>query len=188
MFLHSSPGTHSWFLCLCIFFLVFTLARKSSLSHDVLGPSLSKLIHVGIESSCALRKMSLKSWQLFSFIVPESCFPRDLIHCCLNRKIAFLNYSILALLFMWSMSLKTLNSTRISWLQPSLPPILTSLISYSVLVSNRPSNTSLSVRIINYSWLPLRLSWTAYSLLCHFFSRCNAPDVHFFPLCVNNSN
>lgn len=105
-----------------------------------------------------------------------------------NRKFSFLKYSILTLPFTQPMSLKTLNCSRISWLQPRLPPVLTSLISYFVLESNRPSRTSLLVRIKNCSWLPPRFSWTAYSLLCHIFSRCNPSVVHFVPPCVNNSN
>lgn len=66
VFLYSSPGTHSWFLCLRIFFFFSTLCRMSLLSHAGLELSLSKLIHMGIKSSCAVRKMFLKSWQLCS--------------------------------------------------------------------------------------------------------------------------
>lgn len=75
VFLYSSPGTHFWFLCLCIFFLFFTLSRRSSLNHAPLGPSMSKLIQAGIKSS---EKNVLKELTaLFSFIVPESCFPGE---------------------------------------------------------------------------------------------------------------
>ncbi|KAK4811189.1 hypothetical protein QYF61_019820 [Mycteria americana] len=53
------------FYFLCISFLHFSLTRRSLLSHAGLLPSLPDFLHMGIESSCALRKMSL-SCQLCS--------------------------------------------------------------------------------------------------------------------------
>ncbi|KAK4816215.1 hypothetical protein QYF61_013453, partial [Mycteria americana] len=66
--LYFSRDTHPWFHCLCISILHFSLTRSFTLlSHASLLPSLPNFLHVGIESSCTLRKMSLKSWQLCSF-------------------------------------------------------------------------------------------------------------------------
>ncbi|KAK4805578.1 hypothetical protein QYF61_009343 [Mycteria americana] len=64
--LYSSQDTRPLFHCLCISFLHFSLRRRSLLSHAGLLLSLPDFIQVGIGSSCALRKMSLKSCQLCS--------------------------------------------------------------------------------------------------------------------------
>ncbi|KAK4806258.1 hypothetical protein QYF61_013402 [Mycteria americana] len=58
--------TRPCFHCLCISFLHFSLARRSLLSRAGLLPSLPDFLHVGIDSFCALRKISLKSCQLCS--------------------------------------------------------------------------------------------------------------------------
>ncbi|KAK4806816.1 hypothetical protein QYF61_005612 [Mycteria americana] len=58
--------TCPWFHCLCISFLHFSFTRRSLLSQAGLLPSLPDFLHMGIERSSALRKMSLKSCQLCS--------------------------------------------------------------------------------------------------------------------------
>ena len=58
--LYSSYGTFLCFHCLCIFFLLFSLTSRSWFSHTSLLPSFPDLLHLWMESSCALRKSSLK--------------------------------------------------------------------------------------------------------------------------------
>ncbi|KAK4806915.1 hypothetical protein QYF61_012636 [Mycteria americana] len=64
--LYSFQDTCPCFHCLCISFLHFSLTRRSLLSHAGLLPSLPDFLHMGIESSCALRIMPLKSCLLCS--------------------------------------------------------------------------------------------------------------------------
>ncbi|KAK4807089.1 hypothetical protein QYF61_018430 [Mycteria americana] len=85
---------------------------------------------------------------------------------------AFLRFRVLSILFTWPISLKMMNSMRTWLLQPRLPPILTSLISSSVLVSNRSSNASPLIGIKNLSSTHSKSLLNRLQLLCRFSSRC----------------
>jgi len=61
----SSHGTCPCFYYLCIFFLLFSLISRFWFSHSGLLPSFPGLLQLGMESSCMLRKASLKVCQLF---------------------------------------------------------------------------------------------------------------------------
>ncbi|KAK4819020.1 hypothetical protein QYF61_024136, partial [Mycteria americana] len=64
--LYFSQDTCPCFHCLCISFLPFSLTRRSRLIHAGLFPSFPDFLHLGIKSSCALWKASLKICQLCS--------------------------------------------------------------------------------------------------------------------------
>ncbi|KAK4806919.1 LOW QUALITY PROTEIN: hypothetical protein QYF61_012640 [Mycteria americana] len=78
--LYSSQDTCPCFHCLCISFLHFSLTKRSLLSHAGLLPSLPDFLHMGIESSCVLRKMSLKSCQLCSAPLSLRAGPDSTLH------------------------------------------------------------------------------------------------------------
>lgn len=77
------------------------------------------------ELQCSKKNVLNRADSSVQLHCPWEPFPRRVLFITAlnNRQFVFLNYSILTLLVTRSMSLKTLNSTRISWLQPRLPPI-----------------------------------------------------------------
>ena len=109
------------------FFLPFSLTR---LSHAGLLPSLTGFLHLGIKSSCALWKVSLKICQLCSAPLSLRAVSQGiLLSNSLNSwKFAFLKFRVVSLLFGWLLSLRNANSTRAWSLQPRLPPVLKSPI------------------------------------------------------------
>lgn len=137
----------SWFYCLCISFLDFSLIRTSFLTHVLPSPSLFYFLHGGIGSACTPRKMFLKSCELCS--VPLSLravFQSIPYTSSLSKwKSALLKFSLLTLLLIWPALLKVVNSTRTWLLQPRVPPVLTCLISSFMLVYDRSSNASFVV-------------------------------------------
>lgn len=71
---HSCPCFH----CLYIFFLHFSLISRSRFSHAGLLPPLPDLLHLGMESSCVLKKASLQICQLLplpTILAHEDSFP-----------------------------------------------------------------------------------------------------------------
>lgn len=138
-------------------------------------------LHMVIESSWALWKMSLKGCQfctapLYLRAVPGGSHP--LIPSATES--ALLKLGILTLFFTWSISIVIVNSTRAWLLQLSLPLSLTYLISSSMLAGSR-SNNACPLVVLSVTWIkklsPLRswtarVSWIIYSLLCCFSSRC----------------
>jgi len=64
--IYFSQVTCSCFQRLFIFFLLFNLTNRSQFSHVGLLPSSPDLLHQGMESPCALKKDSLKIFQLCS--------------------------------------------------------------------------------------------------------------------------
>jgi len=65
--LYCSQATYPCFLCLCFSFFSLTFTGRSLLSHADILPPLLDFLCWGMESSCALRKVSLKSCQ-FCFV------------------------------------------------------------------------------------------------------------------------
>lgn len=70
--LYFSQDMCPCFHCLRVSFLHFSLNRRPSLSHAGLLASLPDFLYLASESSCALRKMSLKSSRLFSAPLSQS--------------------------------------------------------------------------------------------------------------------
>ncbi|KAK4817028.1 hypothetical protein QYF61_026034 [Mycteria americana] len=108
----SSQDTCPCFHCLCISFLPFTLTR-SRLIHAGLLPSFPDFLHLGIKSSCALWKTSLKICQLYSApLSPRAVSQGALLTNSLkSKKFAFLKFRVLTLLFAYPICLRTVNST-----------------------------------------------------------------------------
>ena len=98
----------------------------------------------GMESHCALRRVSLKSCQLCSVPMPLRTVSQGipLSSSLSSQKFALLKHRVLALLFARPTFFKITNSTKAWSLQPRLPPILTSLMLSSALVSTRSSKAS----------------------------------------------
>lgn len=98
--LYSSQDTHSCFYCLHNSFLHFSLIRRPLLSDAGLLLSLSDFLHIGIESSFTLRKMPLKSWQLYSApLFWRTVFQGDPSTHSLNKWKFVLKFSDLTVLF-----------------------------------------------------------------------------------------
>ena len=141
---------------------------RSQLSHASLLPSLPDFLHLGIESSCALWKASLKI--CLCHLCPTPLFLRavsqgiPLTNSLKSWNFAFLKFRVLTWLFTWWISLRTVNSSSLWSLQPRLPPILTSPISSLALVTNRSSIASLWVGL-SVTWLKKSSSMHSRSLL-----------------------
>lgn len=71
--LYSYQVTCPCFHCLCVFFLLSSLSSRSHFSHAVFSPSFPDFLHLGLNSSCALRKTSLKKWQGSASSAPLPC-------------------------------------------------------------------------------------------------------------------
>lgn len=126
------------FQCLCISFLL--LNSVSCLYSDAgFPPSLPDILHLGIERCCAQRKTFLKICQHFSAPMSLKAVPQGMQF--FKRVKAFLKSELSTLFLARPISLKVMNSTTAWLLPPRLPPILTSLMSSSVLVSNKSSKT-----------------------------------------------
>ena len=101
-------------------------------------PSSPYFLYLGMESSCAQGKNSLKICQLCS---APLCVRTDsqgmlLTNSLKSWNLAFLKLNFLVLLFACSTALKSVISTAVWSLQPKQPPVL---ISSLALVSNRSS-------------------------------------------------
>ena len=109
--LYSSQDMCPCFHCLCIS-LMFQLDHDI-LSHAGLLPSLPDFLHRGMESSSALRKMSLNRCQLSSAPLPLKAVPQGVpATSSLNkRKFALLRFTVFIILFTWSIYLEIMNST-----------------------------------------------------------------------------
>jgi len=71
--LYSYQVTCPCFHCLCTFFLLSSLSSRSQFSHAVFLPSFPDFLHLGVKSSCALWKTSLKKWQESASSAPPPC-------------------------------------------------------------------------------------------------------------------
>ena len=151
----TQPGSVSILFCpcshhLCSSFLPSTFTSKSWLSNGVLFPSLPDFLLLGIKSSCALWKPSLKMCQLCS--TPLSLRAVSLGFLLVNSlkswNYAFLKFRVLTLLFAWPLSLRSVNTTSTWSLQPRLTPILMSLISSFALVTS-----------IAFTFVGLSITW-----------------------------
>lgn len=102
---------------------------------------LTDFLYAGVESSCTIRIMSQNISQLsFTPLSLKTVSQRMACTSDVNiQKSAFLMFVFLTLLFTCPVPLKIENSTRPWSLQP---PVLTSPVSPSALVSNEFSNTS----------------------------------------------
>ncbi|KAK4830752.1 hypothetical protein QYF61_013241 [Mycteria americana] len=111
--LYSSQDTCPCFHCLCISFLLFSLTSRSRLSHASLLPSLPDFLHLGIESSCALWKASLKICQLCSATLSLRTVSQGVLltKSLKSWKFAFLKFRVLTILLTCPISLRTVNST-----------------------------------------------------------------------------
>lgn len=132
--LFPSQDTCPCFHSLCISLLSLGLTSRSVTSVSCL---LSLI-------SCALRKVHLKSCQVCSVSLSRRTVPQGMpSNNSLTRwKFVPLKFRALILLYVRSVFLKIVNSTRAWSLQPILPPILTSSMIYSALVSTWSSKTS----------------------------------------------
>lgn len=135
------PG-HSFPLSLLILFLFFPLSLTSRflLSHTVFLSCLPNFLFWGMENSCTFWKSYLMCCQLCS--IPSSLRTVSQrissSHSLSSLKFASLKFKALILLFARPVCLDIVNLTW-AWLwQPRLPPVLT----YSMLLSTRSSNTS----------------------------------------------
>jgi len=99
-------------------------------SHDGCLPPLLDCFCWGMEGRCALRRVSLTSYQLCSVPMPLRTASQGIPFCSSlsNRKFALLKHRVLALLFARHTFFKITNSTKAWSLQPTLPPVLTSLM------------------------------------------------------------
>jgi len=97
-----------------------------------------------MESCCALRRVSLKSCQLCSVPMPLRTVSQGIpsSNSLSSLKFALLKFRVLTLLFARLAFFKITNSFRAWSLQPRLPPILTSVMRSSALVSTRSSKSS----------------------------------------------
>lgn len=106
-----STGFH----CLCISFLSLSLISRSLISHVSYLSSLLVFLHIGRETSFALRKASLKSCQFcFALLSLRTAFhgtsSSNFLH---SLKFAFLKFRILTLLFTRPIFLKITKSARL---------------------------------------------------------------------------
>ena len=151
----------------------------------------------GIENSCSLRKAFLKRCHLCSVPlslrrVSQGISPINL----LNRwHFAFLKFSVLTLLSARPKFLKIMNPTWAWLLKPMLPPVLTSLMSCSAMVSIRSSDAS-PLLGLSSTWARKLFSTHSRNFLVCFPRRhmrgCNLPSgwqpVSVMPLVVWSKN
>ena len=135
---------HSCFHFLYISLFSLSLSCRSLHRHNGHLPPLLKFFSWGMENHCALRRVSLKSCQFCSVPMPSWTVSQGipLSSSLSSRKFALLKHRVLALLFARPGFFKITNSTKAWSLQPRLPPILTSLILSSALVSTMSSKAS----------------------------------------------
>lgn len=109
--LYYSQCMCSCFHCLCI--SIFSLIRRSFLSHAGLLPSLPDFQHMETESSCAPRKSAFRSCHFFLLFLSLRKFSQVVpsINSLNNWKLALLKFRVLCLLDK-PISLKFVNSTR----------------------------------------------------------------------------
>ncbi|XP_040511138.1 uncharacterized protein LOC121108185 [Gallus gallus] len=135
--------------------LIWSLAcAYRSLYNTILDGRLPPLLNFfcwGMESRCGLRRVSLKSCQLCSVPMPLRTVSQwiPLSSSLSSNKFALLKHWVLALLFARFAFLKITKSTRAWSLQSRLPPVLTSLMLFSALVSTRSSKASPQVSPAN---------------------------------------
>ena len=120
------------------------MPSRSLLNHASFLPPLPAFLFRGTESSCALRKASLKSSQLsLTSLSLRTASHGILANNSLNSlKFTLPKYRVLTPLFARPTWLKITNLTWAWSLQPRLPPTLTPLMISSALVSSRSSNAS----------------------------------------------
>lgn len=108
LFFHSSC-----FRCLCIFFLLFRLTSRSRFSHASLLPSFPDFLHLGMESSCTLKKASINICQLCSAPLPIRTISQGVLltNSLKSWNLDFPKFSILILLFACLISLWSMNSS-----------------------------------------------------------------------------
>ena len=142
--LYSSQDTQPCFHLLYLSPFSLSLSCRSLHSHGSRLPPLLDSFCWGIESHCALRRVSLKSCQLCSAPMPLWTVSQGipLSSSLSSWKFALLKHKVLALLFARPTFFKITNSTTAWSLQPNLPPVLTSLMLSSALESTRSSKAS----------------------------------------------
>lgn len=141
--LYSSQAIHPQFHCLFISFVFLNLTSRFLLSHTVFLPSLLDL-HMGMETTQVLRKVSLKFYQLCSVLLSLQTTSQEISsnNSSNSWKFPLLKFRVLSLLFVRPVFLKMTNTTRAGLLHPRLSPVLTYLMSSSTLVTARHSNAS----------------------------------------------
>ena len=106
--LYSSQDPCPHFHCLCSSFLPCSLTSRSQISYAGLFPSFPDFLHLGIESSCALWKASLKICQLCSAPLSlRAVSQRVLLTNSEELQVFFPKTQVLTLLFAWPISLRT---------------------------------------------------------------------------------
>ena len=163
MSLHSSQDTCPCFHQLYISFLVWPACLDSAV---LVLPSFPDFSHLGIKNSCILWKASLKICQLYSAPLSLRAVSQGVLltNSFKSCNFAFLKFRDLTSLFAWPISLGSANSTSVWSLLPRLPPVLTSLISSLVLVTNR-SSVHPTVLGLSITWLNKLSSMHSRSLL-----------------------
>jgi len=111
--LNSSQDTHPCFHFLYISLFSLSLSCRSLLSHADQPPPLLSFFCWGIESSCAVRRLSLKSCQLCYVPVPSRTLSQEIPPCSSlsSQNFALLKFRVLTLLFATPALLQITNST-----------------------------------------------------------------------------
>ena len=119
-----------------------------------------------MESSCALRKVSLKGFQLYSIPVSLRTVSQETLsnNSWHILKFTLLKFWVLTPLFARPVFLEIMSSTRAWSLQSKLPLILRSLMIYSTLVSTGSNNAS-SLAGLSNTWASYLSSVGSRSLL-----------------------
>jgi len=122
-----SSAVHPCFCCLCISFLSLSLTSKPLLNHAGFLPPLTGFWNMEMESSFDLRRMSLKSCQLyFTLLSIKAAFRGIPSNNSLSSwKFTLLRFRVVTLLFARPVAFKITDSTRAWSLQPRVSPVLT---------------------------------------------------------------
>lgn len=125
------------------FLCIPQLTSRFLVSHTGFLPPLFDFLYMGMETTWALRKLSLKFYHLYFVLLSlKTAFHVISSNNFSNSwKFPLLNFRVLSLFFVRPLFLEITNTTRVWPLHPRLSPVLTYLMSSSALVTTDwPSN------------------------------------------------